>query len=592
MKSDNRKTKLIECISVAVFTSFTIGIYAPISIYCANVSEYWYTLGMIWYVPLVTAIIMTLLLFVVAYLSRGVIHDILIGLEFGLGICLYLQGNFLNMKVGSFDGSFIDWGQYRDRMILNVVIWVLILAVCAVLFALKPLICAKAGKYLSVILTAMQLVSLIFLLVPVIREQGMRVSTIPTFTDEGLYEVGDDNIIVLIVDVLDEQYIDYSMREIPDCNEVFDGFEFYDNFTSEYQSTNLSFPCSLILGKQYHNEKSESQWIEENAQNRLYFDELSDNGYETTIYTEEIYSFPARIQNLAANYRDIKKRFYNTRTCFAVLYRSAGCVYFPDIIKPYVWLDDEEIASTATTDATYTPFKEKNSFFKEGLVKNGITVKSGSKQYKFIHIRGIHEPFYSDENGDECDEHWDWKVTTKGCVKILGEYFDQLKEAGVYDNSVIIVTGDHGYHHTRGVLSNPAFLIKYKNEHGEIKTNSNEAGLGNFCATIADLCGAPDPSAYGLSIRDIDENTSFDRFFYTNTHTSDGIQNTGCLMEYKTAADTNDVRKFEVTGVEYTVDGEKIDHKKYCQTCIDHIEPVEEDEFHIIWEHCEAPNHP
>lgn len=590
-RTDDRKKRITESVAVAAFVAFTMGIYAPLSIYCSNADEYWYSLRLIWYVPVLTAFVIFAVLYFPSRFFKGKLGRFVLGLEFGLGVCFYLQGNFMHLSIGRFDGSFIDWGLFRGRMMMNSFVWAIIMAVFAVLFVIKPLVFGKIGKYLSLLLTAMQLVSLVFLLIPVIGKQGMKISSVPTFTDESLYEVGDDNIIVLVVDALDEQYIDYAMHEIPDCNDVFDGFEFYDNFTSEYQCTGLSFPCSMILGKQYHNEKSMDEWINENAEDRLYFDALSDNGYETSIYTEDTSNFPKRIRDIAVNFKNIKKRFYNTRTCFAVLYRSAGCVYFPDIVKPYIWLDDEKIAGTATTDDSYTPYKDKNSNFKEGLTR-GLTVKSESKQYKMIHLRGVHEPFYNDENGDECPEHWDWKVTTKGCVKVLGEYFDRLREAGVYDNSVIIVTGDHGYHHTRGVLSNPAFLIKYKNAHGDIRVNSNEAGLGNFCATIADLCGDKDPSLYGQSIRDIDENTTFERFFYVNTYSMDGMRETSNLMEYRTAVDTNDVRKFVVTGVEYTGDGKKIDHKKYCKTCIEHIEPVEEDEFHIIWEHCETPDHP
>ena len=579
-----KKSRGDKCI--VLFFAFTICIYAPMSIYCANADGYWYTFRLIWYVPLVTFMVVGAMLILALRVTGGKLHDIISAVIFGLGLCMYLQGNFLHLTVGIFDGSHIDWNTYRGRMLINAVIWIAVFAVCVVIFAIKPAVSFKISKYISVMLTAMQLVSLVFLLVPVIAKQGMKLSADPKFTTEGMYDIGEDNIIVLIVDVFDEQYMDYALNNMPEINGIFDGFEFYDNFTSEYGNTGLSVPCSIVIGKQFHNEKNISQWMEEMAQNRLYFDELVDNGYEYSLYTEEMSCYPTRIAQGAANYREIPMEFYNLRTCLAILYRSAGCVYFPDIIKPYIWLDDDMIAGTAVTNSEYIPFDDANSFLKDGIAQNGVSVKRGTKQFELIHIRGVHEPFYTDEWGNESDEHWDWSVTTRGCMRILGEYFDCLKEQGVYDNSVIIVTGDHGYHHTRGVLSNPAFLIKYKDRHGNISINSNEAGLGNFTATIADLAGAENVSDYGLSILDIDENTTFERLYYGDVYNKEGDTDMGPLLEYITPTDTNDVRQFKLTGVEYESGGKKIEHIPLCRTCRDHIKPEIMDDFHVVDLHC------
>ncbi len=587
MDQDGLKdSKLVASISVAFFVAFTIGIYAPVSIYCANVNEYWYTLRMIWYVPAIVFVVTLGISFCFMYFLQGLLHDVATGLMFAVGLCFYLQGNFLHITVGIFDGSHIDWSVYRGQMIVNALIWCFIVLSVTTLCAVKPLLLGKISGYASLVLSVMQIISLVFLLTPVIAKQGMSVSMEPVFSSEGLYDIGDDNIIVLIVDVWDEQYMDYVLHEMKDVNEIFDGFEFYDNFTSEYNCTNYSFASSLVTGEHYHNEKDLGEWVEDKSVKRLYFDELTDKGYDVSIYTEAMRCFPERVRKMTTNYREIPKRFYNMRTCFAILYRTAGCVYFPDVVKPYIWLDDVEIANTATTDGSIIPYNDANGYFKEELDKNGITVREKTKEYKMIHLRGVHEPFYVDDWGNAAPEHWDWKVTAKGCTRILEDYFNWLKDAGVYDDSVIIVTGDHGYHHTYGVLSNPAFLIKYKDSHGAVKINSNEAGLVNFAATIADLAGVEDTTPYGVSVSDIDENTKFARYYYGNTFNREGNISTDNLLEYITPEDTNDVKMFKVTGVEYAKDGHKIEHGKNCMTCIDHIRPEIMDEFHVVDKHC------
>lgn len=152
---ESARVKRTEDICIVLFFAFTICIYAPLSIYCANADGYWYTFRLIWYVPLVTFMVVGVMLILALRITRGKLHDIISAVIFGLGLCMYLQGNFLHLTVG-----------------------------------------------------------------------------------------------------------------------IFDGFEFYDNFSSEHNSTSLSVPCSIVIGKPFHNEKIMSQWIEEMAQNRLYFDEL------------------------------------------------------------------------------------------------------------------------------------------------------------------------------------------------------------------------------------------------------------------------------------------------------------------------------
>lgn len=568
------KKKLSESILYSVFLAFTIGVYAPLSIYCANAGEYWYTLRLIWYVPAFVFLVMTVILSSLAFFSKGLFYNIFIGVEMGVGICLYVQGNFLNLKVGTFNGARIDWSIYKRQMVLNAFIWVAIIALSVTLIIIKSAIMRKVYKYLAAILTTMQLASFVFLIVPTIQNEGFSIPSIPTFTKECLYEAGEENIIVIIVDMLDERFVDYALEEFPESRDVFDGFEFYDNFTSQYHGTNLSLGTSFVSGKYYHNEKPFYEWVEDSAEDRLYFDELEENGYGISVYTEEVACFPKRVREKIINYVEVPKKFYNVRTCFSLLYRSAGCVYFPDALKPYIWMSDAALQGTDTIDGAYSIYTDNDTSFKNGIEQEGITVKDGTKQFKLIHLRGMHEPYYVDEWGGEAAEHWNWEIAMKSSVRIMGEYFEKLKEQEIYDNSTIVVTGDHGYHCTRGVISSPAFLMKEKNRRGEITTNSNEAGLVNLAATIADLSGAEDTTPYGLSILDIDENTDFERFLYNSTYDADGVTVSKGLLEYRIPKDTNE--KFILTGIEYTGDGTKIDHKEYCITCRDHIGPVME----------------
>ena len=51
-----------------------------------------------------------------------------------------------------------------------------------------------------------------------------------------------------------------------------------------------------------------------------------------------------------------------------------------------------------------------------------------------------------------------------GCVRIMMEYIQSLKDAGVYDQTTILITADHGWENRY----NPMFLMKPENERGEL----------------------------------------------------------------------------------------------------------------------------
>ena len=558
-------------IAAALFLTFTVCLYAPLSIYVTNRQEFWFNLRTIWYVPTLFFIFSFAFCLLPGLLLKGSLYRLYLGLLFGMACCFYVQGNFLGISAGLMNGNQIDWEAYSGRMLIDLVIWILLLAVC-IFVCLRFEKAQKITMYLSLLLFLMQAVSLSVLMGQLLTQKDSVSKNVPVLTMEGMYEAGGtENIIVFILDAYDEQYFDYVRAEEPGIIDELDGFIFYDNYTSVYPTTSYSL-TGMMSGKIFKNEMSKQEWVEHSAQDRMYFDELIDNGFDLSFYTPELELIPQRIRNVTTNYAELPMHFYSLRTCFSLIYRLVACQYFPDIVKPYVWMNGTEIQSTGTIDGGYGFYYYENAGFKEGLDQNGLTVKDGAKEYKFIHLSGAHEPFFLDEWGNPADESWDWHPASKGCLRIVNDYIQKLKDAGAYDCSTIIITADHGSARWPGVLSNPIFMIKGKNEHHPLEICSYEAGHQNFAATIADLAGAEDPSQYGLSVLDITEDTKFDRYYYQYVWDGNGARPQSdngnyFLVEYLTANDTNDTDKFKLTDVEYTPNGESVAHIGNCEGC-------------------------
>lgn len=571
MKKLSRITNKSPLILDALFLTITVGLYAPFSIYVANREDFWFNLRTFWYVPMMVFILGFIFLIGIGFILKNQLYYIYLAFVFGLAICFYLQGNFLGLKVGILNGAQIDWDSYRLRMIVNLIIWVVILVIVSILFLWKSKVMSKVTTFLSASFCFMQLFSLTMLLIPIFMNAEFESPTSPVLTSKGLYEVGEENIIVFILDGYDASLFKLVQHEEPELIHEFDGFVFYDNYSGLYPTTLYSI-TSLMGGRTFRNELPRSEWVEENAKKPLYFDELYRNGYEVSLYTDMLRTIPKRVLENATNYTNASMRFYNIRTCFAVIYRLVACQYFPDFVKQYAWMDDTLIRSTGTLDIGEQLWDYDNASFKYGLDKSGITVNPSKKEYKYIHLWGGHEPYHIDEMGNESREHYDRSIVAKGCLRIMADYLRKLKEKGIYDNSAIIITADHGYVGDLGLLCNPVFLFKDKQSKGTLKSNHYEASQENFGATIADLSGSVDFAQYGDSICRADENTSFERFFYQYIYCEGDFNppeknENYYLVEYRLPRETNNPSMFMLTNVEYLPSGETISHKQYCESC-------------------------
>ena len=117
-------------------------------------------------------------------------------------------------------------------------------------------------------------------------------------------------------------------------------------------------------------------------------------------------------------------------------------------------------------------FMFDNDIFYENLKAEDIKL-SDENNFKFIHIDGAHTPFVFNADVESIpEEEGTYEQSIKACMTIVKTYLSKLKEAGVYDNTVIIVMADHGFNgdETEG-RQNPLFLVKGINERHEMKIN-------------------------------------------------------------------------------------------------------------------------
>lgn len=564
-----RLTDRKRLLSVSLFLAFTLGVYAPCELYLTNINEFWFSFSMFWWIPVLVGTGFMLIMFLIGLMLKDKTAYIYEAVLFVVSICLYMQGNFLNLRVGVMNGAEINWTQYRRHFIIDGLVLGLTVIVLGAFILWKVQISKKIITVFSLFLTAIQAVALVVLLITGQDELKNDASRyVQVVTDKGLYEVGSDsNIIVFILDMFDDSYFKEILDTEPEIKKELDGFTYFSNFTGSYSTTNYSM-AHLCSGKYFYNEGGGwNEWKQRISNERLYLDEILESGYQLSMYSNAIGGIVPRHLEASENYMEVPQKIGNKRHFTIDLYRLAATKYFPDFLKPYLWMTGTEFDEYKQLASEYNAYSTENLVFKERLEKYGISVGGANKQIKFIHITGAHYPYLINENAQEVEPDSVTGVQcARGVLRIVGEYLEDLRENGVYDNSNIILAADHGYYWD-GVLTNPLFAVKPHGASGELVINNAPVSQIDFGPTLLEMIGLNADHSYGYSAFEIELHSQRERLFYQYNLQEFRSDEKMRLIEYKIPPESNDPANFCITDVEYTVDGEKIQHSKYCKTC-------------------------
>lgn len=544
---------------VILFLGFTACIYAPFELYALNTEDLWFSLKQFWFIPLACGLTAILVAEAIGMLLKGKILRIYEGLLFGFGISVYIQGNFLNLKLGTMTGVEIDWSQYYGRLLINLMIWILLIGV-AIFFSLQnKRQIRKVMAGISLFLTSVQLVTLVILLAPCIGENKSSECGYPT--DKNLTTLSkENNILIFVLDKYDNDFFKVALEEVPELEEELDGFTWFTNYAGGYANTRFAIP--FMLSGNYCLQGNPYAWRDSSCEEVVYWDELLKNGYEMSVYAETE-MVPARVEKNSINYEKTDFKVANHKMFTVVLYRFVMCKYFPDIVKPFVWLNGYEFSDRRKLDSEYNDWSPRNLALVDYLNKEGVNSEAERAQFKFIHISGVHEPFDIDEYGNRIEGQSDELSCIKGSIRLVQRYMREIEELGIYDNSAIIITADHGTWSSQP--TNPVFLVKPFNARGRLQTNNAPVSQIDLGPTILDLAGLKEESKhYGISVFDVKDGDERERYYYKNVEMSKDLKGNTQekLIEYQADSEGIEPENFHLTGVEYDTNGQRISGEK------------------------------
>ena len=518
---------------VAFFISSTLFFFAPSLIFLTNINEFSFTYREIFLFLLVITFVSSfasyfLLLFFSKLNKR--LFKISLSFLFILGLLFWLQGNILTRNYGLFDGSTIIWENHILQTYINIAIWLSLF----ILAFTKQGFVLKTCKSISLFIITIQLIytGVLFFRqpeAPLFKKYYIDESNKFNFSK-------GKNIIYLVLDTLQSDIFYELISEDKTTTRILDGFIFYPDTVSSYNRTDMAIP-SLLTETEYHNEGSIEEWTKKSFQKCSLPKILKNNSFNTEIYAE----YPEYIyfdKDIVSNY--LPKTLINFHNIYISQFLKLTDVtlfrLLPDFLKRYIYNDQEwglqnlKLASESKLSDTNHNVNTL-TFIKK--VEQEIKAKSQKNEYKLYHLFGTHAPYRIDRNLKYTkleDNVEGYKEQGRAMISLIRIFINKLKENNLFDNSLIVILGDHGVgayssednksldmslqENTnklridsfvpkfRRKQANPILFIKPFNARGELKLDSKRAQLMDISTTVLSTLDLKSCSFSGINLLD------------------------------------------------------------------------------------------
>lgn len=438
---------ILPAIFVSVGVCFMLCIYAPMELHLGNQHEFWFKIEDIMPLAWAMFIIFTVLCICVFALLKKLsvnAYRIAVAAVFGAMICMYVEGNFLVKNLPPLDGTKVDFGAYPMERLKCIVLWVVVAAVLFVLWKkLGSEKLVKLSGYVALGLFGMlALTSLTLRLTTPLKDST---SYDLAFTEKDKYTMSmDQNLIIFSLDATSEDAFERVLEKYPEYLEDFSDFTSFDNTLCAYPFTSRALPFTLT-GEWFENEEPFQEYQNRSFGESKLLNRLWDEDYSVGIYLPDYQLsanlYEGRTANGVRQYPHFRSLYLKAK----MIIKMAGLKYAPWDVKYFSYDIPDFNKYTRVVDEQEYDYYDFDSWplYTQLSSENPLST-TDRKCFKYIHFEGSHVPF-SLNNAMERIEDGTYDEKVASALHITSLYLQRLKEAGVYDNSAIIITTDHGY---------------------------------------------------------------------------------------------------------------------------------------------------
>lgn len=437
------RDKTIPVLCVTVLALFMYIILGPLEIFYSNYYEFMYnTSDFIWFFMILFIAISIVIPLVIGTLPK-IVSSVYCTVILSASVVSYVQYMFINSDLVDENGNFAVTNNLGARYGVSIAVSFLIMVLVTVLVVIFRKHREKIFIYSSLFITAIMIIAVATIAVNLLTlENKGRYVNVLSGSDE--FELGsDENIIIILLDTFGREALNAELIEDPEYLDVLSDFTYFENTDSVYSPT---YPSLVHLLTEYEYEQEDRIYMEpkafESSASKRFFGTLHNNGYKVGLYTRDLIVHDY-MYDIADNTAACKVTV-NKKDVRSTLFKMSVYRYMPYNLKPYFEVYNPKAMNVACdVSESYA----ENFEFYNGMNDNGIIINPEiSKKFSLCQLEGgLHLPYISDENlnqvgVNEASKH----QVLQGINKLLREYFDRLKELGLYDNATIIVMADHG----------------------------------------------------------------------------------------------------------------------------------------------------
>jgi hypothetical protein len=448
-----------------------------------------------------------------------------------LGVLTYIHGNILVWNTGILDGTQLDFSE-TWRSGVDVLLWITLTWAA---FRYRNWLLLHGWKICAtlILFQTIGVFSMFY-----VKQESSRpdLITLPLELESLSSNI---NVIHIVLDGFQTNIFEDLLTADSKIAENFSGFTLFRDATTPSDVTYLSVPASLS-GQVFKNQIRISEYHEQTLNGYNLYSFLASKGFEVDVATPLWWNKP---NTLYSSYYPIPTPYAGEQETLASTTMLLGDISIyrqvPYFLKPLVYRSGSWLLSGTLVSSPEQQFQHfaHNAFLTD--LKNRMSVNTTVPRYKFIHLVTPHAPFVSSTDctftGSPLEytrEAFDQQSLCT--LETMTDFLSQLKSSGIYDDSMLIIHGDHGggvaFDMTRengtkttssealhSLWGNPLplVLIKPPGATSQLRISSKQVQLSDIPVTVADQLGF-ESGFPGQSMFEDNQGKNVERVFFTS----------------------------------------------------------------------------
>lgn len=285
------------------------------------------------------------------------------------------------------------------------------------------------------------------------------------------------NVLVVLLDGLQADIAARVLQDDTALREKLDGFSFFTDTSGVAPTTFLSIPA-IHSGEVYRANDWLGPYFTRAITRDSFVNRFADAGYATTLINPVEGICPERVAICTSAERILRSPAAQLRLDARRLLDVSLLRVSPSWLKPSIYNDGQwlfsghvEMGNQVSADAVNRSFDVSHQLL-DGLrlfqeMTQRMEADSSPPTLKFIHSFVTHPPYVLEDDCRPTDDVSARHVVFQArcALTAVAELLDGLKQAGIYDNTVVLLLADHGLNpdlHYRVLAPDGAF-----NEEGE-----------------------------------------------------------------------------------------------------------------------------